>query len=190
MGIKQEIYCSDRKEWHKWLMENGEREKEVWLIYYKKHTGKPRVPYNEAVEEAICFGWIDSTIRRLDDDRFCQRFTPRKKGSSWSEHNIRRANQMIKDGKITKPGLTLFNEWKSRNEQVNRQAPTQSLTPPDELMQALNMNKVALKNFAQIPPSCKRNYIRWIIDAKKEETRLRRIEKAVVMIEKNIKSFM
>ena len=76
------LYISNRKEWRKWLKENHSVVREVWLIYYKKDTGKPRIPYDDAVEEALCFGWIDSTVKRIDDEKYCQKFTPRKDKSN------------------------------------------------------------------------------------------------------------
>lgn len=191
MGKRNEIYCKDRTEWREWLRKNGGKEKEIWLIYYKKHTGNPRVPYNDAVEEAICFGWIDSTVQRMDDKRYRQKFTPRNRGSNWSEHNIRRASQMMKEGKMMKSGATLFEEWKTSDKLPVSGGTTQGEPiPPDDLLRALKKNKRALDNFNQFAPSYKRNFIRWIVDAKKEETRTRRIYKAVQMLEKNVKSFM
>lgn len=161
------------------------------MIYYKKHTGKPRVSYDDAVEEAICFGWIDSTIQRMDDERYRQRYTPRNRDSKWSAHNVRRANKMIREGKMMKEGLSLFEEWKARNKDPVSRAPTQEeQVPPDDLLRALKKNKKAMDHFSKMAPSHKRNYFLWINDAKKEETRNRRIDKAVVMLEKNIKSFM
>ena len=87
MEITTTFYAPDRAAWRAWLAANGQAEREIWLIFYKKHTGTPCVSYDEAVEEALCFGWIDGLIKRLDDDRYAQRFTPRKPGSSWSESN-------------------------------------------------------------------------------------------------------
>ena len=191
MDKKKQVYCSNRSDWCKWLTENADKEKEIWLIYYKKHTGKPRVSYDDAVEEAICFGWIDSTIKRIDDEKYMQKFTPRNKGSNWSAHNVKRADKMIGEGKMTEPGLILYNDWKSSSKEPLSRGPTQGKQiPPDDLFNALKKNELALSNFNNMAPSHKRNYILWINDAKKEDTRLRRIEKAVNMLEKNTKSFM
>jgi uncharacterized protein YdeI (YjbR/CyaY-like superfamily) len=191
MEQSKEVYCSNRSEWRNWLAKNSKKEKEVWLIYYKRHTEKPRVPYNDAVEEAICFGWIDSTIQRVDVERYRQKFTPRNRNSNWSAHNVRRANKMIREGKMTKEGLVLFEEWQASNKKPISREPTQGKpVPPDDLIRAMKENRKALDNYNKMAPSHKRNYILWITDAKKEETRLRRIDKAVMMLEKNIKSFM
>jgi len=191
MEESKRVYCSNREEWRKWLEDNGASAKEIWLIYYKKHTGKPRVSYDNAVEEAICFGWIDSTIKRIDDERYMQKFTPRNTGSNWSEHNVNRANRMIREGKMTERGFSLFEEWKSSNKPPVPNASSDTIPDtPEDLLLALKENKKASENFVQLAPSYKRLYIRWIIDAKKKDTRKRRIDKAVAMLEKNVKSFM
>jgi uncharacterized protein YdeI (YjbR/CyaY-like superfamily) len=90
MQITKTFYAKNRKEWRKWLEKNHGKETEIWLIYYRKSTGKPRISYNDAVEEALCFGWIDSIEKGLDEERFAQRFTPRKPKSNWSALNIER----------------------------------------------------------------------------------------------------
>ncbi len=191
MEKKNQIYCKDRDEWRNWLAKNHKKEPGIWLVYYKKHTGKPRVSYNDAVEEAICFGWIDSTIQRMDEERYRQKFTPRNRRSKWSAHNVKRANRMISEGKITEAGLVLFKAWKATgNPSESGDKLEKEPAPPGQLLQALKKNRIALENFNHLAPSHKRNYILWITDAKKEETKKRRIDKAVIMLEKNIKSFM
>src|ERR1044072_1059586 len=104
------LYIADRRAWRAWLEENHARETEVWLVYYKKHTGRPRIPYDDAVEEALCFGWIDSTVRRLDEERFLQKFTPRKLKSNWCESNVKRARRLIAEGLMTKAGFDAIGE--------------------------------------------------------------------------------
>ncbi len=99
------FYAKDREEWRAWLQEHHAAAKEVWLIYYRKATGKPRVSYNAAVEEALCFGWIDSQQKGIDDERFAQRFSPRKPGSNWSETNRVRLRNLIAEGKMMPAGL-------------------------------------------------------------------------------------
>lgn len=100
MKITNMLYVTNRKDWRTWLGKNHDIEKEVWLIYYKKHTETARIPYDDAVEEAICFGWIDSTVKKIDEDRYAQKFTPRKGRSKWSQKNIKRAEKMIQEGKM------------------------------------------------------------------------------------------
>jgi len=90
MKITKTLYVTTRDEWRSWLEKNHKSEKEIWLIYYKKHTGKPRIPYDDAVEEALCFGWIDSIIKRIDEKKYAQKFSPRKQNSVWSDLNKKR----------------------------------------------------------------------------------------------------
>src|SRR5918999_6552667 len=104
MKISQTLYVTNRDDWRAWLNENYETEKEVWLIYYKKHTNQPRIPYDDAVEEALCFGWIDSIVQKIDEERYAQKFTPRRNSSNWSESNRRRLRGLLKAGKMTPAG--------------------------------------------------------------------------------------
>jgi uncharacterized protein YdeI (YjbR/CyaY-like superfamily) len=99
------VYCPDREDWRAWLQANHDSAPEVWLIFYKRSTGKPTLSYDAAVEEALCFGWIDGIQKGLDADRYTLRFTPRKPKSNWSESNKRRVRQLITDGCMTPAGL-------------------------------------------------------------------------------------
>ena len=109
MKLGKKLYVTNREAWRSWLAKNHNTKSETWLVYYKKHTGKPRIPYGDAVEEALSYGWIDSTVKRIDDDRFAQRFTPRRKGSPMSEMNKERARRMISAGRMAPPGLATVN---------------------------------------------------------------------------------
>jgi uncharacterized protein YdeI (YjbR/CyaY-like superfamily) len=99
------LYVTTRDEWRAWLAEHHDTEREVWLVSYKKHTGRPQIPYDDAVEEALCFGWIDSLVKTIDDERFAQKFTPRKEKSNWSESNKRRVRKLVREGRMTEAGL-------------------------------------------------------------------------------------
>ncbi|MGD2036023.1 MAG: hypothetical protein PVF73_13250, partial [Bacteroidales bacterium] len=99
MEITEKICVTTRKEWRNWLEKNHNSAKEVWLVYYKKNSGKQRIPYNVAVEEALCFGWIDSTVKAVDEDSYVQRFSPRRKNSKLSEMNKERIRQMVAAGR-------------------------------------------------------------------------------------------
>src|SRR4030042_6407889 len=94
------LYLTNRREWRDWLKKHYKSEKEAWLVYYKKHTGKLRIPYNDAVEEALCFGWIDSTVKRIDEDRFAQRFSLRNPTTPYSQANKERLRELVKEGKV------------------------------------------------------------------------------------------
>ena len=110
--MSESIYLTNRKDRRLWLEKNYNSKKEIWLIYYKKHTGIKRIPYDDAVEEAICFGWIDSTVKRIDEQKVMQKYTPRNKRSVWSELNVKRVEKMLKAGKMTKIGLEKVEEAK------------------------------------------------------------------------------
>lgn len=180
-----ELYVSNREDWRKWLEANHNQETEIWLIYYKKHTKKPTISYDDAVEEALCFGWIDSTAKRIDDERYMQRFTPRKDVNNWSELNISRVKKLIKEGKMTEIGLSrvanVLNEESTRK--LNNQK--QQLELSTDLLEQIKSNKEAWEYFNKLAPSHKRNYIDWIMSAKREITRNNRVKQAIELLAKN-----
>ena len=108
MKVGKTLYVAKREEWRKWLEKFHDKEKEIWLVNYKKNSCKLSIPYNDAVEEALCFGWIDSIEKGIDSERFAQRFTRRKPKSQWSETNKERVKSLIKEGKMTKAGLAVL----------------------------------------------------------------------------------
>ncbi|HVF69508.1 MAG TPA: YdeI/OmpD-associated family protein [Xanthomonadales bacterium] len=108
MNIGKTLYAKNRREFRTWLIKNHDKEKDIWLIYYRKDSGKPRIPYSEAVEEALCFGWIDSTAKGIDEERFAQRFSPRRPKSNWSTLNLERMKRLIKNGLMTPAGLSYY----------------------------------------------------------------------------------
>lgn len=108
--MKQELCVSSREEWRSWLKKDQARTEEVWLVYYKKHTGTLSISYMDSVEEALCFGWIDGIKKRIDEEKYTHRFTPRKSKSKWSEINVRLAKKMIDEGKMTPLGFTVFEQ--------------------------------------------------------------------------------
>src|SRR4030042_6007707 len=105
MEIKNKLYVTNRKDWRKWLAKNHKKQNEIWLIYYRKETGKSRIPYDDAVLEALCYGWIDSTVKKINAERFAQRFSPRRPTSVLSQMNKERIRELIKEKKMTKWGL-------------------------------------------------------------------------------------
>ena len=125
--MEPQFYAEDRNEWRKWLRTNGISAKVIWLVFYKKHTGRPCLSYEEAVEEALCFGWIDSIKRSLDDDRYAFKVTPRKAGSKWSPTNIKRAKKLIREDRMTRHGLKLVEAAKASGAWNN------PVTPPPPL---------------------------------------------------------
>lgn len=188
MKISKTLYVTNRVDWRAWLSKNHETEKEVWLVYYKKHTNRPRIPYDDAVEEALCFGWIDSNVQKIDDERYAQKFTPRKNDSKWSESNKRRIRKLLKEGKVTRAGLAKIGDGVLEAEESAKSAPrTKELVMPSYLREALRADKKAWENFNNLAPSYRRLYVGWIAAAKKEETRNRRIREAVELLARNEK---
>jgi len=106
--MKESLTFKTRASWRSWLEKHHDKEQELWLVFYKKGSGKQGISYEDSVEEALCFGWIDGQIRSIDHDRCARRFTPRRKGSAWSESNLKRVERMKKEGKMTKAGLDAF----------------------------------------------------------------------------------
>ncbi len=191
MRMTEKLHFTDRNDWRTWLEKNHETKKEVWLVYYKKHTEKPTIPYEDAVEEALCFGWIDSTIQRIDDEKYARKFTPRKSKSKWSELNIKRARKMIREGRMTKVELAKFKEVEKRNRSSRRAEPSKKkLVIPPDLRKALSTNKKALENFNNFAPGYKKLYVRRIKDAKREETREERIKQTIRWAAQNKKPSM
>jgi uncharacterized protein YdeI (YjbR/CyaY-like superfamily) len=132
-----ELYFKTRGEWRKWLEENHSIVKGVWLVYYKKISGKPRIPYNDAVEEALCFGWIDGKIRRVNDDYFIQWFTPRRPGSRWSQLNMNRVRKLISEGKMRPEGIAVYEETMIKPALIYEIKRESNITLPDDLLDAL-----------------------------------------------------
>ena len=185
MQITQTFTAPDRVTWHAWLAEHGDQESEVWLVYYKAGTGKPSISYNDSLEEALCFGWVDSLIQKIDEEKYARKFTPRKAGSKWSELNKHLVLKLIQENRMTKAGLAKVDFPISEAQAVRPKRP--ELPLPEWLKAGLMANSLAWKNFQRLAPSHQRNYIGWISAAKKEETRQRRIQEAIVMLEKNEK---
>jgi uncharacterized protein YdeI (YjbR/CyaY-like superfamily) len=176
----------NRKEWRRWLNENGSSSTGVRLILYKKHSGSDRLAYEDSVEEALCFGWIDSRLNSLDGERFLLHFAPRKPKSLWSQRNKRRVKKLISAGLMTDAGMKkveaarIDGSWNTLNA-VDR------LKVPADLKEALSANRNAVKNFQGLSNSSKKAFLFWIVSAKRPETRLARIRKTVFLAERNIK---
>lgn len=185
-----ELYVKNRVEWREWLEVNHSMTKGIWLIYYKKPSGKPRIPYNEAVEEALCYGWIDGKIKRVNDDYYIQWFTPRRPGSRWSKLNMNRAQKLINEGRMRPAGLEAFEETNRKPELIYDIKSVNNLPVPDDLMEALKNNIVAYNNFINFPPSSHKLYVLWLTSAKRAETRQARIAIIVERSEKNIRAGM
>lgn len=151
MKSARTLYVTKRKAWRAWLRKNHAREKDIWLIYYKKHSGKPRIPYNDAVEEALCYGWIDSIVKRLDADRTVQRYSPRRPKSFLSETNKERARRLIKAKKMTRFGL----------EKIQARL-DQDYAHARDIIAELKKDAATWKNFQAFTESYQRIRVGWI----------------------------
>ncbi len=184
MEISKTLYVSNRLDWRAWLEANYASEKEVWLVYYKKHVDQPSIPYEHSVEEALCFGWIDSLIKKVDGERYARKFTPRRDGSNWSELNKRRVRKLVAEGRMTQVGLAKVDFPLTEAGDTDQSA----LARPEYVLsedfeQEIKANQKAWENFQRLPPSHRRNYIGWVMSAKKEETRWRRFAEVLTVLE-------
>ena len=171
------LHFKDRNGWRKWLGKNHDACKEIWLVFYKKHTGKPCVSYEEAVREALCFGWIDSTVKRLDDERYIQKFTPRRANSNWSPTNRKRYADLKSKGLLAAPGL------KREPTAARKHPPRRPASKlPSYIEKRLKTVPAAWEYFKELAPSYKRAYIGWIESAKREETKEKRLREALDLL--------
>ena len=181
------VHPKSRAGWRKWLEENQSRTEGVWFISYKKATGKPRVSYEEAVEEALCFGWIDSKGNKLDDERSMLWFAPRKAKSGWSMVNKERVKKLKKADLMTPAGLAKIRAAK-KDGSWNALDAAHALEIPSDLAKAFSQNETAHGYFKAFPPSVQRAILEWISNAKRPETRAKRIEETVSKAEENIRA--
>ncbi len=181
MEITKTLYVTNRKDWRTWLAENYDKEKEIWVIYYKKASGKPRIPYNDAVEEALCYGWIDSTIKKIDEERFAQRFSPRNKRSILSEMNRQRLRKLISEKKMTKAGLDAVSHAFNPEEE--------KFLIPEDILENIKADKQAWENFQNLPESYKRIRIAYIEHSRKrgEKEFKKRLDNFIKLTSKNKK---
>jgi uncharacterized protein YdeI (YjbR/CyaY-like superfamily) len=183
MKITQTFTAPDRAIWREWLAEHGASETEVWLVYYKAGSGKATISYEDSLEEALCFGWVDSLIQKIDEEKYARKFTPRKPGSKWSELNKHLVAKLVKEGRMTEAGMARveFNLEEAPSARPKRA----EMALPDWLKEGLMTSPKAWENFSKLPPSHQRNYILWVSEAKREETRQKRIREAIGRLEKN-----
>jgi uncharacterized protein YdeI (YjbR/CyaY-like superfamily) len=157
MKLGETFYSKDRESWHNWLVKNSKAKKEIWLIYYKKSSGKPRISYNDAVDEALCFGWIDSTAKSIDSEKFAQRFTPRRKTSVLSEMNRERVRRMINQKRMTAQGLEAISHAFNHLEDKKIVFRIRK-----DILSAIKKNKAAWEHFLKLPEGYRRVRIGYI----------------------------
>lgn len=161
------------EDWRQWLLEHAATEQEIWLVFYKASSEIPGITYEEAVEEALCFGWVDSLIKNLDQNSYARKFTPRRSGSPWSQLNISRAKRMIDAGRMTEAGLKLFEESAEHRAPDGQSRKDQMEQWRKELITLFS--PAVLDRFTDLPPSLQRQYSGWVMSARKLETRQKRI---------------
>ena len=179
-----QIQPKSRKAWRAWLAKNHASSPGIWLVYAKKHTGIPSLTYADAVEEALCYGWIDSLVHPIDDSLYRQIFTPRKEKSAWSALNKQRVERLIASRQMTAVGMKMI-ELAKTNGRWDAHAATDALTMPPELKKALNANAAAKKNWPTYTESQRKAFLR-MVDAKTPETRAKRIAQVVDIVSRKV----
>lgn len=182
------VHAKSRTEWREWLENNHQLERSVWLIIYKKDGDMPSVYYPEAVDEALCFGWIDSKPNKRDEKSYYQFFSKRNPKSNWSAVNKQKISKLLEEGLIHRSGLEMI-ELAKRNGTWNALDEIEQLVVPNDLMALFEKkNSAAFENWEKFPRSSKRGILEWILNAKKPETRQKRIEETVSLAEENVKA--
>ena len=185
-GVKT-FFAKTQKEWRKWLEKNHQAEKAVWLIFYKKGSRIQSTNYSEALEEALCFGWIDSKANKRDEESYYQYFAKRKPKSNWSRINKEKVAKLIEKGLITPAAFEAI-EIAMQNGAWTALDEVDELIIPSDLKLLFDKNKTAFENWEKFSHSVKTAILEWILNAKKQETRQKRIAEAVELAEKNIKT--
>jgi len=177
------IELKERAEWRVWLAENYDRENEIWLVYYKKATGIPSIEYGDSLDEALCFGWIDSLIKKIDEQKYARKFTPREDDSKWSLANKKRVEKLIQDGLMTEHGLRKVEAAKrSGRWDAPVLKPKIDFNIPAEFAEALKNNPQAEAAFNNLASSHQKQYLGWIVTAKRPETKQKRIAESIKLL--------
>lgn len=186
MQITNPKHFKSRDDFRRWLEKNHVKKSELWLLFYKVKTGKKSVRYPEAVEEALCFGWIDGIVKRIDDEKHAQRFTPRNPKSIWSKVNKERAKRMITEGKMTNAGLVKIKAAKKSGWWQNAYTSTRGdYVMSAEMKKVLMTDKAAWKNFQNFTKNAQNTYIFWVNYAKRDETKKKRIKTVLERAKQN-----
>jgi uncharacterized protein YdeI (YjbR/CyaY-like superfamily) len=186
MKLGKTLYVSTRAAWRSWLSKHHATDKEIWLVYYRKDTGRPRISYNDAVEEALCFGWIDSTAKTVDARRFAQRFSPRKPRSNLSEMNRERIRRLLARKKMTAAGLAAVRHAFEPPARAGRGKAVSGVKIAADVARALRAHAATWRNFRGFPESYKRVRIGWIEGARNRKAEFnKRLRYFVRMTAKN-----
>jgi uncharacterized protein YdeI (YjbR/CyaY-like superfamily) len=196
-GELQTFFARDSAAWRRWLERHHDSGRGVWLVFYKKHPGKPSVTYAEALEEALCFGWIDSIVKRVDDERYMQKFTPRTNPKKWSAVNLAHMRRLLAQRRVTPAGrrvlgvplgkATVHSPAGSR---ARPRTPARPAVVPAFLQAAIACDRDATACWEKLAPSHRRRYVLWILDAKRDETRERRLAEAVRLLAQGVRELL
>jgi uncharacterized protein YdeI (YjbR/CyaY-like superfamily) len=186
----EELIFETRTDWRQWLAENHDKTEGIWMVYYKKHTKKMCVSYNDAVEEALCYGWIDSIVKTVDSEKYKQKYTPRRKNSVWSKVNKSRVEKMIKAGMMTPFGLTKIEEAKQNGQWDKAYGARKMPKIPSEFKKALEKDIEAYTNFMNFAKSYQSSYLHWYLNAKRPETKEKRLKEIIQRSRENKKPGM
>jgi len=184
---KPELHFNNRKEWRLWLHENHNHSKGIYLILYKVSSKRHNMRWEEAVQEALCYGWIDSTVKNIDHERRRQLFTPRKLKSVWSKLNKSYIEQLVANNLMHKSGMMKI-EIAKQNGSWTALDNVENLIIPKDLQKAFDKNPIAYKNYQKFSKTYKKGYLYWLNQAKREETKEKRISEIIRFCEKNIKT--
>lgn len=182
MLLTATLQPKNRKAWRDWLEHHHAIEKEIWLVFKKVHSGRVAFTYKDALSEAICFGWIDGVRQRIDDEKYAQRFSPRTKTSKWSLVNLALAKELEAEGLLSPSGIASLNQARSPQPDSSKHPEP---FPPVWFITAIQADMVALSNFHSLPPSHQRRYVGWVLSAKREDTRGKRIAEAIILLKEN-----
>ncbi len=180
------FYPASRQQWRKWLQKHHEKKQSIWLIYYKKASGMPTISWSDAVDEALCFGWIDSTKKTLDEERSIQFFSKRKARSTWSKINKGKVKKLIEEGNMTPAGLKSI-ELAKENGSWSVLDEVEELTIPKDLEKAFKSHTGSKIYFLSLSKSVRKMMLQWIALAKRPETRQKRIDEIAELTGKNLK---
>lgn len=182
-----ETFCpASQQEWRQWLQENHDKKQSVWLIYYKMKTGMRTLSWSDAVDEALCFGWIDSRAKPVDEEKYIQFFSKRKASSTWSKVNKEKVQQLIDAGRMTRAGLKSI-EIAKQNGSWTILDEVEALVIPDDLEKAFKTKRGSRDFFMSLSKSVRKSILQWIVLAKREETRQKRVSEVVALAGKKMK---
>ncbi|MCX6236114.1 MAG: YdeI/OmpD-associated family protein [Bacteroidia bacterium] len=188
----ESIHFSSKQAFRNWLLTNHDKSPGIWMIFYKTHRDISSIKYNDALEQALCFGWIDSIVKKIDDDKYVRKFTPRTNIKKWSEVNKKKVVELINNGEMTEIGIQKIDSYLKAGKvewEITRakEKETKEFDIPGFIVENFAKNEPALINFNNLAPTYKRHYILWITNAKGEETIRKRLNESIELLKENKK---